>query len=139
MYSSSQPTQAPSSPVAGDPSRVKHFYTSRKRVKKFGNSLHIVPNALAVPTTTATATPARRNALVKRKPSAGGIKASIMVAANPLPRTVRVILGGAQNHDTERGNAQRYRARPVVPRNLFGRDLAQVAHAGTAVNFGVRV
>ena len=57
----------------------------------------------------------------------------------PLPRAVRVILGGAQNHDTERGNPQRHRAGPVVPGNLFGRDLAQVAHAGATINFGVRV
>ncbi len=85
----------------------------------------------------------RRNALVKRKPSAGernsNHSAPMMVAVNPLPRTVRVILGGAQNHDTERGNPQRHRARPVIPGNLFGRDLAQVAHAGATINFGIRV
>lgn len=34
--------------------RVKHFYTSEKRVKKFGNSLHVVLNALVVPQTHAT-------------------------------------------------------------------------------------
>lgn len=41
-------------PVAGDSSRVKLFYTSRKRVKKFGNSLHVVPNALVDPRRTRT-------------------------------------------------------------------------------------
>ncbi|WP_298633807.1 hypothetical protein [uncultured Mobiluncus sp.] len=37
------------------PQRVKHFYTSEKRVKKIGNSLHVVPNALVVPQTHARA------------------------------------------------------------------------------------
>lgn len=41
-------------PVAGDSSRVKLFYTSRKRVKKFGNSLHVFPNALVDPRRTRT-------------------------------------------------------------------------------------
>lgn len=44
--------------------RVKHFYTSGKRVKKFGNSLHVVSNALAVPQTHAHNPDAPRNAIV---------------------------------------------------------------------------
>lgn len=41
--------------------RVKQFYTSEKRVKKFGNSLHVAPNALVVPHNhCARTTPARR-------------------------------------------------------------------------------